>query len=147
MKIKQSKNATVSGTTSKKRGLQMAMKSNPKSNNQKRGGKRPGAGRPLGTVQIGGAERRDYRTIALELGLAALDHALKAYRVAPDDDWTLQDHRRHIAFLLLGVPPRTIAAMLFKPDTCDQFSSDLARAIKAVEADIAVQDATTKAAA
>jgi TPP-dependent pyruvate/acetoin dehydrogenase alpha subunit len=121
----------------------MATKSNNKS---KRGGKRPGAGRPPGSVKISEQERHDYRSIGIELGLAALEHALKAYPV-PDDDWTLQDHRRHIAFLLLGVPPRTIAAMLFKPDTCDQFSSDLARAIKAVQADIVVQDATTKAAA
>jgi TPP-dependent pyruvate/acetoin dehydrogenase alpha subunit len=119
----------------------MVTKSNSKSN---RGGKRPGAGRPPGSVKIGEQERHDYRSIGIELGLAALEHALKAYPV-PDDDWTLRDHRRHIAFLLLGIPPRTIAAMLFKPNTEDQFSADLARAIKAVEADIALQDVTTKA--
>lgn len=115
----------------------MATKSKTKSNNQRRGGKRPGAGRPPGTVQMGEAERRDYRTIALELGLAAMEHALKTYPTSPDDDWTLRDHRRHIAMVLLGVPPLTITAALFKPNTCEKFSRDLAAAIKAVEASVA----------
>jgi hypothetical protein len=118
----------------------MATKSKAKSNNQKRGGKRPGAGRPQGAVQIGDAERRDYRTIALELGLAALEHALKAYPIQ-NDDWTLQDHRRHMAMVLMGVPPRTIAAALFKPKTSENFRRDLYAAIRAVEVDVAGKSA------
>jgi hypothetical protein len=128
MKIKQSKNPTVSGTTSNKRGLQMSTKSKTKSNNQKRGGKRPGAGRPRG-----GVGPDDRRTIALEIALGGLDRALKAYGV-PDDDWTPLQHKWHIAMVLFGVPADTIAAALFKPQVSKNFSRDIADAIKAVEA-------------
>src|SRR2546429_9274453 len=41
----------------------MATKSNPKSNNQKRGGKRPGAGRPRGSVGPDEARKIDWDAI------------------------------------------------------------------------------------
>ena len=79
----------------------MATKSNSKSNNQKRGGKRPGAGRPRGTT---GGGTDDRRTIAIDLALAGLDHAMKAFDASPDDAWTPIQHRWHLAMVLFGVP-------------------------------------------
>jgi hypothetical protein len=108
----------------------MATKSNSKSNNQKRGGKRPGAGRPRGTT---GGGTDDRRTIAIDLALAGLDHAMKAFDASPDDAWTPIQHRWHLAMVLFGVPPDTIAAALFKPQVSKNFSRDIADAIKAVE--------------
>jgi hypothetical protein len=112
----------------------MTTKSNAKSNNQKRGGKRPGAGRPRGT---GGEGADDKRTIAIDLALAGLDHAMKAFDASPDDAWTPIQHRWHLAMVLFGVPPETIAAALFKPQVSKNFSRDVANAIKAVEASAA----------
>jgi len=109
----------------------MATKSNTKSNNQKRGGKRPGAGRPRGSVGPDGPD--DRRTIAIDLAVAGLDHALKAYD-DPDDPWTAIQHRWHLAMVLVGVPPDTIAAALFKPEVSQNFSRDIAAAIASVEA-------------
>jgi hypothetical protein len=110
----------------------MTTKSNSKSNNQKRGGKRPGAGRPRG---ITGAEANDRRTIAIDIALAGLDHAIKAFDASPDDAWTPVQHRWHLAMVLFGVPSDTIAAALFKPQVSKNFSRDIAAAIKVVEAD------------
>jgi hypothetical protein len=109
----------------------MATKSKANSNNQKRGGKRPGAGRPRGTT--GGAVD-DRRTIAIDLAMAGLDHAMKAFDASPADAWTPVQHRWHLAMVLFGVPPDTIAAALFKPQISKNFSRDIANAIKAVEA-------------
>jgi hypothetical protein len=131
MKIKQSNNSTVTGLTLAKRGLQMTTKSKAKSNNQTRGGKRPGAGRPAGA-----AGPDDRRTIALEIALGGLDRALKTYGV-PDDDWTPIQHRWHLVMVLFGVPADTIAAALFKPQVSKNFSRDIAAAIKAVETSVA----------
>jgi len=109
----------------------MTTKSNAKSNNQKRGGKRPGAGRPRGATGGGSADRRE---IAIDIAMAGLDHAMKAFDASPDDAWTPIQHRWHLAMLLFGVPPNTIAAALFKPQVSKNFSRDIAEAIKAVEA-------------
>jgi hypothetical protein len=108
----------------------MTTKSNAKSNNQKRGGKRPGAGRPRGTA---GGGANDRRTIAIDIAMAGLDHAMKAFD-SPDDAWTPIQHRWHLAMVLFGVPSDTIAAALFKPQVSKNFSRDIADAIKAVEA-------------
>lgn len=106
----------------------MTAKSNTKSKNQKRGGKRPGAGRPPGK---GRPDER--RTIAIDIAMGGLDRALKAYD-DPNDPWTPIQHRWHLAMVLFGVPPDTIAAALFKPQVSKNFSRDIANAIKAVEA-------------
>jgi hypothetical protein len=109
----------------------MTTKSNAKSNNQKRGGKRPGAGRPRGTP---GGGANDRRTIAIDIAMAGLDHAMKAFDASPDDAWTPLQHRWHLAMVLFGVPSYTIAAALFKPQVSKNFSRDIADAIKAAEA-------------
>ena len=114
----------------------MAAKSNSKSKNQTRGGRRPGAGRPSGSGKMSDGERRDYRAIAIEIALGGVETALKSYPVA-GDDWTQRDHRRHIAMVLIGVPPQVIAAALFKPDTSEKLWHSINAAIKAVEDDVA----------
>ena len=81
-------------------------------------------------------ERRDYRAIAIEIALGGLETALKSYPV-PEDDWTQQDHRRHMAMLMFSVPPRVIAAALFKPDTSERLWRSITAAVKAVETEIA----------
>jgi hypothetical protein len=101
----------------------------------KRGGSRPGAGRPR-VVHEDNPKQRDYRAIAIELALAGVDRALQV-DVPADDDWGLPEYKLHIAMMLFGVPPRTIAAVLFKPQTSDRFRLNIIAAIKAVEADIA----------
>jgi hypothetical protein len=104
----------------------MTTKSKTKSNNQNRGGARPGAGRPRGSSD-------DRRAIAIEIALGGLDRALKVYRSPADDDWSVQEHRWHIAMVLLGVPTDTIAAALFKPGVCENFRLDVTAALRAVE--------------
>jgi hypothetical protein len=93
----------------------------------KRGGKRPGAGRPRGSLDKGRVDRRE---IAVEIALGGLERVLATY--AKGDPRTVRDRRCHMALALLGVPARTIAAAL-KPETSAKFLKDLERALDAVE--------------
>lgn len=106
----------------------MTTKSNGKSKNQMRGGVRPGAGRPRGSRST------DRRALAVDLAMAGLDRALKAYD-SEEGEWTPLQHRWHLAMVMFGVSSDTIAAALFKPQVSKNFSRDVANAIKAVEAD------------
>jgi hypothetical protein len=108
----------------------MATKSETKS---KRGGKRPGAGRPVGATSRSGVDRA---TIGVEIAMGGLDRALKAYDVGPPEEhWTPIQKRWHLAMVLFGVPVDTLAAALLKPEVSKNFASDIAAAIAAVEAD------------
>jgi hypothetical protein len=109
----------------------METKSETKS---KRGGKRPGAGRPVGSTSRSGGDRA---SLGVEIALAGLDHALKVYDVGspPEEHWTPIQKRWHLAMVLFGVPVDTLAAALFKPQISKNFSRDIAAAIEAVEAD------------
>jgi hypothetical protein len=109
----------------------MTVKSNAKSNNQtRRGGKRPGAGRPRKDAAGDLRERR------VQSAVDALSDALKAYDDA-DLQFSPTQHRWHLAMLLFGVSPEIIARALFEPKVSTNFSRDVANAIKAVEAGIA----------
>jgi hypothetical protein len=110
--------------------LNMTAKSNCKSNNQTRGGKRPGAGRPR-------KDADDPRARRVQGAVDSLEVALKAYDDGSDEPWTPIQHRWHLAMVLFGVPTDTITAALFKPQVSKNFSRDIAAAIKAVEADAA----------
>lgn len=102
-------------------------------NKSKRGGKRPGAGRPIGATSRPGVDRA---AVGVEIALGGLDRALKAYDVGPPEEhWTPIQKRWHLAMVMFGVPTDTIAAALFKPQISKNFSRDIAEAIKAVEAD------------
>jgi hypothetical protein len=109
------------------KGLNMTAKSNGKSNNQTRGGKRPGAGRPR-------KDSEDPRERRVQSAVDSLEAALKAYNDGSDEPWTPIQHRWHIAMVLLGVPTDIVTAALFKPQVSKNFSRDIADAIKAVEA-------------
>jgi hypothetical protein len=108
----------------------MTVKSNGKSNNQTRGGRRPGAGRPRKDID-------DPRARRVQSAVDDLESALRAYDVGADESLTPMQHRWHLAMVLFGVPSDTIAAAILKPQVSKNFSRDIADAIKAVEADIA----------
>jgi len=81
----------------------MATKSNSKSNNQKRGGKRPGAGRPRGPAVGEGADRAELlRNAAIEVALGGLDRALTAYESDAESLFTPLLSRWHLAMVLFG---------------------------------------------
>ena len=107
----------------------MALKSKPKSN---RGGKRPGAGRPLGATSHRSVDRRG---IGVEIALGGLERALKAYEVGDEDCFTPEQGRWHLAMVIFGVPTETIAEALLKPGTSDRFRDAVIAAIGAVKAE------------
>jgi hypothetical protein len=112
----------------------MPTKSKAKSNNQKRGGKRPGAGRPTGSASLTLTDRRE---TGVDIALSGLDRALKAYDDGASEAWTPVQHRWHLAITLFGVPTATITAALFEPQVSKNVSRDIAAAIKAVEEHLA----------
>ena len=114
----------------------MAAKSNTKSNNQKRGGKRLGAGRPRGPAVGEGVSRAEaVRNAAIEVALGGLDRALKAYETGAEPLFTPLQSRWHLAMVLFGVPPDTIAEALLKPGTSGRFRDAVTAAIDAVTAE------------
>jgi hypothetical protein len=114
----------------------MSTKSNTKSNNQKRGGKRPGAGRPRGPAVGEGASRAELlRNAAIEVALGGLDRALKAYGTDAEPLFTPLQSRWHLAMVLFGVTPDTIAEALLKPGTSGRFREAILAALDAVKAE------------
>lgn len=101
-------------------------KSNEKSNNQTRGGKRPGAGRPR--------KDDDPRSRRVQSAVDSLESALKAYDDQADGPFTPMQHRWHLAMVLFGVPTDVIAAALSEPQISKNFSRDIADAIQAAKA-------------
>jgi hypothetical protein len=114
----------------------MSTKSKAKSNNQKRGGKRPGAGRPRGPSVGEEAGRAELlRNAAIEVALGGLDRALKAYETDADPLFTPLQSRWHLAMVLMGVPPDTIGPALLKPGTSARFRDVVTAAIDTVIAE------------
>jgi hypothetical protein len=114
----------------------MVTKSKIKSKNQKRGGSRPGAGRPRGPAVGEGANRAELlRNAAIEVALGGLDRALKAYETDAEPLFTPLQSRWHLAMVLFGVPPDTIGEALLKPGTSNRFRTMVLAAIDAVNAE------------
>ena len=98
--------------------------SKPASDSKKsgRGGSRPGAGRPI---------KLDAAGELLAEALGGLDEALKARD--PDEFYTVEQRRLHLALLMWGVKPEITAAALFKPGVADTFRHEIKAAIRKVE--------------
>jgi hypothetical protein len=112
----------------------MAMKAKIKSNNQKRGGKRPGAGRKPGDAGADKAPRRALlRDAAVEIALGGLDRALNAYE-QPDALFTPMQARWHLAMVLFGVPPEVVGEAILKPGVSARFRDAVTAAVDAVKA-------------
>jgi hypothetical protein len=115
----------------------MVTKSKIKSNNQKRGGKRPGAGRPRTSVVNAeqSSRRALLREAAVEVAMGGLDRALKAYEPDSEFLFTPLQSRWHLAMVLFGVPPDTIGEALLKPGTSGRFRAAILAALDAVKAE------------
>jgi hypothetical protein len=113
----------------------MTTKANVKSNNQKRGGKRPGAGRP--SLQRSHEDRSTraelLRQAAIEVSLGGLERALKGYETEAEHLFTPMQARWHLAMVIFGVPPDTIGEALLKPGTAARFRDAVTAAIDAVK--------------
>jgi hypothetical protein len=105
--------------------LNMAANLSEKSNNQRRGGKRPGAGRKPKSGNLEGV------VTALE----ALDAALLKNEEGKDPPWTAEQHRWHLAMVFWGISPDLIARAIFKPGVSAKFHESVLAAIRAVEVD------------
>jgi hypothetical protein len=97
-------------------------KSASKSKKTGRGGSRPGAGRP---------PKFDPLLEMLVEALDAVEAALKARD--PDNFYTAEQHRMHMAMLMFGVRPEITAAALFKPGVSEKFRHEIKCAIRSVE--------------
>lgn len=98
--------------------------SKPASNSKKskRGGSRPGAGRPA---------KADANEKLVADALEALDLAMKARD--RDGFYTAEQRRWHMAMVLLGVRPEVTAPALFRPGVADAFAATIRNAVRTVE--------------